>query len=348
MPEPLWKSSLRSLLTAFSAVVGICLAFIPIAFFISSVETSDESISTDFKTEILPNAKGVRKKISKNAPVILQVDIDGVIGLQELTQSSIEKLLVESQEGSLSGGLVKAILLRINTPGGTINDADGIYRALKGYKERYKTPIIAHVDGLCASGGMYVACAADAIYASDVGIIGSIGVITPPFLNVSKLMEKVGVDALTISKGKGKDDLDPLRPWKSDEANNIESLTAYYYESFVDLVAKNRPKVSREALKNEYGAHIFPAAEAAKFGLIDGISLSRDATLEKLLALLSIEDDYYQVVRMSSTSWLTELLKTESPLVTGKIKHDWRLDSGLCNEGLLGRFANEPLFLFRP
>lgn len=65
-------------------------------------------------------------------------------------------------------------LVYINTPGGTVVDADGIYRALLEYKTKYDVPIYAYIDGLCASGGMYVALAADKIFASDVSLIGSV------------------------------------------------------------------------------------------------------------------------------------------------------------------------------
>ena len=93
-------------------------------------------------------------------------------------------------------------------------DADGIYRAIKHYKEQYQVPVIAYVDGLCASGGMYIACAADKIYATDVSLVGSVGVLFPSFMNFSKLLDTVGVQSLTISSCKGKDDMNPLRPWK--------------------------------------------------------------------------------------------------------------------------------------
>src|SRR5690606_21186383 len=160
-------------------------------------------------------------------------------------------------------------------PGGTMDDADGIYRTLQEYKTRFKVPVIAYVDGICASGGLFIACAADEIYASDVSLVGSVGVLTPPFINVSQLMEKIGVNALTIYAGKGKDNLDPLRPWREGEDKNIQDIIKYYYASFVDLVIKNRSQVSRDALIQEYGAKIFPANEAARIGFIDGVENSR-------------------------------------------------------------------------
>lgn len=325
MMESLWKTALRSLLKTFFAFTGFFLAFTLLILIVSQSDSGEESIPSRFDSEILPNAKGVRKKMAAASPVILQLDIDGVIGLAELDQSKIENMLVESRENGLKEDRVKAILLKINSPGGTMVDADGIYRALINYKTQYKVPVIAYVDGLCASGGFYIACAADEIYANPISLIGSIGVISNPFLNFYKLIDKVGVEALTISRGKDKDNMDPLRPWKPDEDKNIQNLIQTYYDDFVNLVVKHRPKVSREALVNEYGAKVFPALEAEKLGLIDGANSSRESAIKRILAKLAIEDDYYQVVRLESTKWYNQLFSAQSPIITGKWTHEFKL-----------------------
>lgn len=343
MNEPIWKSALRAMLKTFFITIGIGLAVILLLLGLSAIDSTEDSIPSDFTPKILPNHLGVRKKMSKSAPVILQIDIQGLIGALELTQQNVEKLLVESREGTLENDRVKGILLRINSPGGTLTDADGIYQALKEYKTRYGVPVLAYIDGLCASGGMYVACAADEVYANDVSLVGSVGVITSAFMNFSKLMEKVGVDSLTISAGKGKDDLDPLRPWKPGEGKNIEEIIQYYYQSFAELVTKSRPRVGLEALISDYGAQVFPAESAEKIGFIDGIHATRDATLKKLLAKLAITDDYYQVVRLESSNWLNQLFKADSSPLSGKITHQIRLDGQLPEN-----FYHTPLLLYRP
>jgi signal peptide peptidase SppA len=343
MSNSLIKSSLRAFLIAFFAILGILLSFALMALFFSSLSESEESVPNEYSVEIKPNADGVRKKLAKTAPVILELEINGVIGSLELNQSKIENLLVESRESTLKDDRVKGILLKITSPGGTINDADGIYRALKSYKARYNVPVYAYADGLCASGGMYVACAADKIYASDVTLVGSIGVITSSFMNVHQLKEKLGVSALTVYEGKGKDELNPLRAWKPDEDKTIKEIIKYYYASFVDLIVENRPLVSREALINEYGAQVFPATVSAKIGYIDEAGSSRNSTLKKMLHTLSIEDDFYQVVSLTSTNWLSQLIKTESPAFTGKITHEITYEGQLPAELL-----NKPLYLYRP
>ncbi|MFV0340605.1 MAG: S49 family peptidase [Parachlamydiaceae bacterium] len=343
MNEPIWRASVRALITTFAKWIGILAALILLIYYVNNLEESELEISTDFSEEIQPNAEGVRKKQTSTAPVILEVHINGVIGTEGLEQKDLEKLLVESRENSLKNNRVKAILLRLNTPGGGAADADGMYRALLEYKKRYNVPVYGYIDGICASGGVYVSCAADELYASDVSLIGSVGVITSSFLNFSKTMDKIGVDALTIYAGKGKDELNPLRPWKEGESDNIKDVIDATYKNFVAVVSKNRPKLTSDVLTKETGAKIFIANDALQLGFIDGLASGRDEVLKKLLVKLSIEDDFYQVVSLSSTNWYNQLFKAESPLFTGKITHHF-----LNSDQIPKRLYNQPLYLYQP
>lgn len=321
MKESIFASSFRALCVAFFSIIGIFLAFIPAMLLFSLFDSTEDSVSSDYTVNIVPNAQGVRKKEGKTAPVILQINVHGVIGLDPATEHNIRSMLVESRENTLKNDRVKGILLHCNTPGGGMIDADGIYRAVKEYKDRYKVPVFAYVDGLLASGGMYIGAAADEIHASDVSLIGSIGVVTQGIFNVSNLMEKIGVESLTLYAGKGKDDLNPFRPWKPGEDENYKAIIDYYYSSFVNLILSSRPKLNRDLLVDKIGANIFPAAQALELGLIDSADASRDSTLKKLLARIGIEDEYYQVVQMDSSNWFQQLFRSESPLINGTIKH---------------------------
>jgi ClpP class serine protease len=193
------------------------------------------------------------------------------------------------------------------------------------YKERYHTPVVAYVEGLCASGGMYIASSADEIYSSPSGVIGSVGVITGPFFNVYDLMQKVGLQAKTITQGIDKDELNPTRPWKPDEGSTIGAITAFLYNRFVDVVTTGRPNINREKLVQEYGARVFNCVEAEKLGYIDHAMSSRDEALLSLLAKANIDPTQpYQVVTLSPKApWVAELLSSQSPLFSGKIEHQF-------------------------
>jgi protease-4 len=287
----------------------------------------------EMKTKIkyLPDASGKKELAPITAPVILQIDISGIIGQPKggVDSQSVENILVESRMGLLKDGRVKAILLHVNTPGGTVTDADNIYRSIKEYKERYQIPVYAYIDGLCASGGMYVVCAADKVYASNASTIGSVGVIIGPFFNVVEALTKLGVKSETITAGLDKDMMSPFRSWKNNEDASLKALTNYFYNQFVDLVASSRPRMDKEKLISEYGAKIFNPEEALEYGYIDEQKATRNSTLLALMQEANIDPSKpYQVLSLESKGdWASCLFNEKtSSLFTGEIKHT--IDTG--------------------
>lgn len=345
MNNSLFYSTMRAFLVALGATFGLFIACILVMVGISLLtDSSTEELDSSFTTEIVANADGVRKALSKSAPVVLKLNIDGVIGVDGLNTKTVREQLVESRESTLKNNRVKAILLHINSPGGVAFDADNIYRALKDYKEKYKTPVYAYVDGLCASGGLYIAMAADKIYTNNTSLVGSIGVIAPSFLNFTGLLDKVGVSALTLSAGKGKDELNPLRPWKPEEGKMVQSLLDFHYQQFVNVVVSNRPLVSREKLIEEYGAEVFNPEQAQRYGFVDGTNVSLGQTIQMLVNEIGIEDDFYQVVELEKKNWLKNFLQGNSSLTQGRIVHQVQLG----NEAFPSCLANHYLYLYRP
>lgn len=343
MQDSLLATSLRSFLKAFFTLLGICLAFVPLILIFSLFSKSENEPESHFTMEYLPNADGDRKVVSKSAPVILNIPIIGIVGTDNLTMHHIRDMLVESREGSLKKDRVKALFLHIETPGGTVVDADGIYHAIKDYKEKYHVPVYAYVDGLCASGGMYIASAADKVYASNVSLVGSVGVLIPALLNFSKLINTVGIESLTLSAGIGKDELNPLRPWKPGEQDAMQAIVNNYYAQFVHIVTTARPKLDKEKLITEYGAHIYPAKQAEEYGFIDGSGVSRSEALKMLLRKINVDGNNYQVVKLEKETWYNTLFSSESPLRTGQIKHQLQLTKELSLE-----MMNQPLYLYQP
>ncbi len=330
-----------------ATVVGVLLGFFVISGFFSlffTKNTSNPEVKQTLNAEIMPNALGIRKAYSNDDPIILKIKIDGVIGLETLNRDVVARQLMESREGIFDDDRVKGILLSINSPGGTVTDSDTIYRILKNYKEHYKTPIFAHIDGLCASGGMYIACAADQIYATESSIIGSVGVIAPPAFNFTNLMQKVGVDSLTLKAGKDKDELNPFRPWAPDEGENYQSIITACYDIFLDVMTTNRKEVSKEKLISEYGAKIFTAQKAEEIGYIDGGNKSYSQTLAMLAERIGAKDDKYQVIELTEDNWLRSLFKGTNnvQLMSGTITHRIELPGQID-----ARLSNQYLYLYR-
>jgi signal peptide peptidase SppA len=343
MNESILHSSFRAFLKTIFVLLGIGIGLIPLLLLIGTLSEGETLDQTNSIT-ILPNADGSRASFSKTTPAILQLEITGTIGLLKLTPDKIRSQLQESHEGKMKDATVKGVLLRIKSPGGVAIDADSIYHAIQEYKAKYQVPVYAYVDGLCASGAMYIALAADKIYATNVSIIGSIGVIVNSFLNFAETIDKLGIKALTISAGKGKDDLNPLHPWKAGEGNSIKVIVDYFYNVFVDLVVENRPKVNRDELVNVMGANVFTAPTALEYGLIDKIENSYNSALSDLVKTAGLEGKPYQVVRLESKGWLQELFSLQtSSLFNGKIKHELPL-----SEEWQPDLMNKVLYLYIP
>lgn len=341
--ESIFRSSFRRFCNSFATLLGIflCLVviFIGLSFFSTPIITPDT-----LDVMIAPDQKGKRELLSDSAPVILRMNFHGVIGDGDLISETIDNLLVDSREGLFKQGRVKAILLHMSTPGGTVTDADDIYRALLSYKEAYKVPVYAFVDGLCASGGVYISAAADKIYASPSSVIGSVGVILGPTFNVSGAMDKYGIQSLTLTQGKDKDMLNPFRPWKEGEDQSLRTITEKLYSRFVEVVLAARPMMDKEKLINQYGAQVFVASEAQKLGYIDEGDSSYKVALSDLAIAAGLKEDEYQVFELKPRHpFLSELTQSKLSLLKGELTHVVQIGPQL-NKDLSGKF----LYLYQP
>lgn len=342
--ESIIVSAIRTFCTSFAAVLGVLIGIL-IIFMGMGAFSEPDMFPPSSKLTVAADANGNRNLLPHNAPVFLKIDIVGEIGLKDLTENKIRSLLLDSQEGLLSHNRVKGILLYINTPGGTVDDSEGIYRLLMNYKKKYQVPIYAFVDGLCASGGMYIASAADQIWSTPSSIIGSVGVLLPTMFNFSGLMEKAGIQSLTLTAGKDKDMLNPFRPWQPNEDGSIKAITEGLYQRFLTIVTEARPKLDRNRLMNEFGAQVYLAKQAQEYGYIDQPDADYSMTLAALVQAAQIPtDEHYQVFTIEMThSFLTDLVQSKFSLLSGKITHSFPI-APYINSEMSGRF----LYLYQP
>lgn len=318
--ESIFSSVMRSFFVALFAIIGIAVALIIVGSVAGTILYSEYSPSTKSNINILPDADGNRTPLSRDFPAILKIDIDGIVGTEDIATKQIEQILMASREGPLSDNRVKGIILTINSPGGIAFDAQTIYRQIKDYKERYNIPIYAYVNDVCASGGYHIAVAADKIYSRPISTIGSVGVLIN-FFNISNLFDKVGVKSLTLTVGKNKDLMNPFRPWKENEDQEFKAIADVMYDNFVDIVTSERPNLDKDKLINEYGASVFPAKTAMEYGFIDGADYTYNKTLKELVAAAGIGDTRYQVVEVNQTCLFDKLFNPKSSLRTGKVIH---------------------------
>lgn len=342
MRESIFVGAFRSFCTAFATILGIAIS-IGLVLFGIGILSGPNYFPTKAQPTICPDALGNRDLLPGSVPAILRIDIHGVIGMGDLTSDKLEEILLDSRDDFLAHNRVKGVLLHIDTPGGTATDADNIYRMLMNYKAKYKVPIFAYVDGMCASGGMFVASAADKIYATDSSVIGSVGVLLGPNFNFSELMTKIGVSSKTFTEGKDKDMLNPFRPWVPGEDQSIQDAISAMYHRFVAVVAKARPLLTEEKLTQEYGAQIFIADKAAELGYIDVPNTDYSQAISDLTLAAGIHDqERYQVVALSIPKPLFSPF-AESLFSPKEVKHKLELGNSFLPE-LSGKF----LYLYLP
>ena len=342
--ESIFVAAIRSFFKSFAVILGIAVALGVILLGLVFVTPSTMAPPKN-ELVIAPDALGKEDLLPLSSPDILRIDLDGVIGLDDLTANKIDGILRDSREGFLANNRIKGILLYIRTPGGTVTDSDDIYEALIEYKKKYSVPVFAYIDGLCASGGMYISAAADKIYASPTSVVGSIGVVMGPMFNFSQAMDKYGVQALTVTEGKDKDMLNPFRPWVPDEDQSLRAITLAMYNRFVDTFTAARPNLDKAKLVSDYGAQVFIAQQGQELGYIDDGNKTYANTLEELVAAAGIkETEQYQVVKIVPLrSFLADLAKGNFPLLTGKIVHSFQV-SPQQDPLLSGKF----LYLYQP
>jgi protease-4 len=325
--ESIFVSALRGFCRSLFVLLGI-FAAIFIAIIVLSALSSPYQVEEKTTLTLLPDLDGKRAIAPIHSPAILQINIRGVIGEPErLDTDALQAVLLDSQEGLLQNRRVKGILLYFDTPGGTVIDSDNIYRMLVSYKKKYGIPVFGYVNGLCASGGMYIASAADRIYCSPSGIVGSVGVIFGPFFNISDAIGRIGIEGRTLSAGLDKDAMSPIRPWKPDEDAALKNLLNYFYHQFVDIVVAARPRLDREKLVGEYGAKIFDGPTASQLGYVDEADVEYETALAALLKAAQIDSQQpYQVVQLlpKRKIW-ADLINGRSPLICGQIEHQLQI-----------------------
>lgn len=319
--ESIFVSAIRAFINAFFALIGVLIGLLVLGAVLSSLgKSASKSPFANLELEVIPDHKGNSEILSESTPVILNIDIEGVIGLEDLTSDIIHDMLLASRQGILKGNRVKGIILNINSPGGAATDSADIYHYLKHYKEMYNVPILASVNGFCASGGYFIACAADSIEATALSIIGSVGVRFGPNFNFYELMQKLGIREKTFTAGKFKvkwpmfEKL-PAEDKEEKSYSDLEKTVAATYEIFLDAVSGSRSQygLTKTLLENEYGAQIYIAKEAKQKGYINQDNVYYYETLQNLLKMAEIEDSNYQLYRFRHKPSIVE------SLVRGKV-----------------------------
>jgi protease-4 len=237
----------------------------------------------------------------ESGPKILMLDVEGSLTTRPESGSfglggreSPTARMREEIDLALEDPDIAALLLRIDSPGGTVIASEMLYREVRRFKEKASRPVIAQMVGAGTSGAYYVAMAADEVRAYPSSVTGSIGVIVFG-LNFSGLMERYGVANQTLTTGSFKDAGSPLRPMRAEERAQLESVAHDLFASFLDVVEQGRPKLSRARIEELADGRVYSASQALAAGLIDAIGDLPEA-VEAAKRAAEIEGDARVVV----------------------------------------------------
>jgi len=221
------------------------------------------------------------KRFRNPKPVVAVVRLSGVIGGDAPLRSGLNLNNVNTAlETAFKAKHAKAVALAINSPGGSPVQSNLIYTRIRALAEEHNLPVYVFCEDVAASGGYWLACAGDEIYADSNSIVGSIGVIAAGF-GFAELIKKVGVERRVYTAGENKSILDPFKAENASDVKRIKSLQKDMHESFKELVVNARGDALKETPKKLFTGEFWTGTKALELGLIDGIGDMRGIMREK-------------------------------------------------------------------
>ena len=246
---------------------------------------------------LLPELKPLEEKVleGRGKPKILLLDLDGVISFEEeadelklTTMPSKVAFFREALRKAEEDSDIAGVMVRINSPGGTVTASDTIYHEIISFRQKMKIPVHAYIMEVGTSGGYYVASACDRIIATPTAITGSIGVIAMKF-DAEGLFSKIGISGETYKSGPKKDFWSPFRPSTADEKKMLQDMVDKLYARFVEVVFANRQKLlTEQEVRTLADGRILTAGEALETRLIDQVAYL-DGAIDSMKKTLNIE-----------------------------------------------------------
>jgi protease-4 len=253
-------------------------------------------------TEVYRNGGGKNLALLKLEGVIME-STDAA----NISYGYNHRVFLKQLENAFSRQDISGVIIQINSPGGGVYESDEIYNRLLELKEKYQKPLVVYMSQEAASGGYYVAMAADKIYANRNTLTGSIGVIIRTY-NYQQLADKIGIKDITFKSGEQKDMLNPMRPLNEQEKAIVQGLVNESYAYFVDVVAKGR-HMDRDRVLQLADGRVYSGTQAKNLGLVDSLG-NLDQAIDGLAQLVRTSDPkvlLYKNPGPDFWGWLTSI-----------------------------------------
>lgn len=238
------------------------------------------------------------------------------VGVVEINGPIMEsKTAVQTLRQFVKDESIKAIVVRVDSPGGAVGPSQEIYSAVK--RAKVAKPLVVSMGGTAASGGYYIACGADTIYANPGTVTGSIGVITQLF-NVQQLLDKAQVEVNTIKTGPYKDSGSPFKPFTEQDRAYFEQMIGDIYDQFVEDVAECR-KLEIEQVKELADGRVYTGRQAKEYKLVDELGSLQDA-IDHVAKEAKIDGEVKTIYRDKDEPLLGQLLKSSVQDVFSEVR----------------------------
>lgn len=214
-------------------------------------------------------------------PKIALIDVDGVLshipqpGLITPASNPVDRVVARLREAE-NDESVRAVVLRVNSPGGTVGASETIYEEIRRFSERSGKPVVVSMSEIAASGGYYISLASDRIIAQPSTITGSIGVIFQTF-NVSEGLSMIGIEGRAVTSGPNKAIASPFEPTDPEHYEILQGIVDGFYADFRSRVVERRPGIAADHLDNATDGRIFTGSQALEMGLVDELGTVYDA-----------------------------------------------------------------------
>lgn len=214
-------------------------------------------------------------------PKIAIIEVEGLLvnarsgGFLQPTENKLS-LFTQQLDVAARDPQVRAVVLRINSPGGTVTCSDTMYEMIRQFRKQTGKPVIGSTQEVAASGAYYIACGCDRIVAHPTSVIGSIGVIFETF-DVSGGLAKLGIKPEAVKSGDLKDMGSPFKPLAPEARAVMQGMVDQYYARFVSVVQTNRKLSESAKLSTVTDGRVFSGQQALELGLVDQLGMLDDA-----------------------------------------------------------------------
>ncbi len=286
-------------------ILLLCIASIGVGVYSILLRKSEIVEEALFPKGLLPEKKKIGV-VNIYGMISFPADTSGFYPRASGTEYIIRQLKKFQKDTSIC-----AVILRINSPGGTVAAVQEIYQQVQNLKKA-KKKVVVSIGDIAASGGYYIACAADKIVANHGSLTGSIGVIMS-LPNIQGFLEKVGVRFNVIKSSEHKDIGSPFRNMSEEEKMLLQRVIDNAYHQFFNVVAENRNKIGKEELMKLADGRIFTGEQAKQVKLIDELGTYEDV-IELTAKLANIEGEPVIVEEEKPFRRLLDFIEIKSPI----------------------------------